>query len=99
MNPHPAIISGVILAVSWTLHAAEKVQPTGFMLRATPEMRVKPKRGTRSAFVPPVKGVDATLVFAEWADLQPEKFGPIVENNIVDQALEAVSKWNKNHPE
>lgn len=78
---------------------AEKSVPTGLMLRATPEMRVVPKRGTRSAYVPPCKGVDATLVFAEWADMQPVEFGPIVENNVLDRALAAVGEWNRKHPD
>ncbi|NWK54151.1 hypothetical protein HW115_00895 [Verrucomicrobiaceae bacterium N1E253] len=62
-------------------------------------MRVAPVRGKRSTFVPPVKGVDATLVFAEWADMQPEKFGPIADDNVVDRALVAVAQWNKQHPD
>ncbi|MEJ6718055.1 MAG: hypothetical protein QNK82_06155 [Akkermansiaceae bacterium] len=94
----PARLSIILFfAAIFISQAAEKSQPTGFMLRATPQMRVIPLRGKRSNFVPPVKGVDATLVFAEWADLQPEEFGPIVENNIVDRALTAVSDLNEKH--
>ncbi|MFC4991613.1 hypothetical protein [Rubritalea tangerina] len=77
----------------------KKTQPSGFMLRGTPEMKVRPLRGTRSAFVPPVNGVDATLVFAEWNDLQPTRFGPIASNNIIDRAISAVSDWNQQHPD
>jgi hypothetical protein len=78
---------------------AEKTLPCGFMLRALPGMKVRPQPGTRSTYVPPVKGVDGTLVFAEWADMQSEEFGAIKDENIVDRALVAVEEWNEQHPE
>lgn len=77
----------------------KKASPSGLMLRATPEMRVIPKRGSRSAFVPPLKGVDATLVFAEWNDLQPKCFGPIAEDNVIDRAIKTLEAWNLRYPE
>ena len=98
MNLQLIITSCVVLAIFGELHAETKEQPVGFMLRATPEMRVVPLRGKRSAYVPPVKGVDATLVFAEWADLQPEKFGSIQDENVVDRALIAIREWNRKNP-
>lgn len=92
------LICAVFICVSALLQAEDKPLIKGFMLRAAPGMKVIPKRGTRSTFVPIVSGADATLVFAEWNDLQPEKFGKIHENNIIDQALKAVSEWNKKNP-
>lgn len=99
----PAVFFVALALLAFLLGAAslpaEQVTPKGLVLRATPQMKVVPKRGKRSAFVPPVRGVDGTLVFAEWADMQPTKFGPLSQNNVIDQALAAVKEWNQQHPE
>lgn len=43
--------------------------------------------------------VDGLVVQVEWAHLQPDPSGEIIENNIIDQAIEAVILWNETHPE
>jgi hypothetical protein len=42
--------------------------------------------------------VDGIVVQAEWAHLQPTKNGAIKSNNILDQAISAVTTWNNAHP-
>lgn len=43
--------------------------------------------------------VDAIIVQAEWASLQLTQSSGITENNIIDQALAALRKWNAANPE
>jgi hypothetical protein len=41
--------------------------------------------------------VDGLVVQVEWAHLQPEPSGEITSNNVIDQAIEAITEWNTNH--
>jgi hypothetical protein len=43
--------------------------------------------------------VDGIVVQVEWAHLQPEPWGEIVENSIIDQAIAAIEQWNSNQPD
>ncbi|MCP4601859.1 MAG: hypothetical protein GY847_15315 [Proteobacteria bacterium] len=46
-----------------------------------------------------ISGIDGIVVKATWAHLQPEQGGEIIENNIIDQAVEEVRAWNEKNPD
>ncbi len=74
----------------------QKHYQAGLCLRA--EMIGDPNPVNRTRMIPIKKGVDATLMFAEWSRIQPTPFGPLMEDNAIDQALEEIKSWNAMQP-
>ncbi|ACA87915.1 hypothetical protein [Shewanella woodyi] len=71
----------------------------GFVLRGDHSGTV----GERNHFDNPngstwARHVDGIVVQAEWAHLQPNKDGAIRANNVIDQAISAVTTWNNANP-
>jgi len=82
--------------------ATPKERLKGFVLRGDADGHV----GYRNHFDDPNTSeynfgpyVDGIVVQVEWAHLQPEPSGEIRENNIIDQAIDALNTWNTNNPD
>ncbi|MGI2258033.1 hypothetical protein [Shewanella sp. GXUN23E] len=79
--------------------AQAKDRITGFVLRGDTSGAV----GQRNHFDNPNganwgTSVDGIVVQVEWAHLQTTKDGEITSNNVIDQAITAVTQWNDAHP-
>lgn len=93
--PQEAVIKGSLKSTG------VKSRLKGFVLRGDADGSV----GYRNHFDDPNNSeynfgnyVDGIVVQVEWAHLQPEPSGEITENNIIDQAIEAVHLWNTSNP-
>lgn len=91
------------LSVSMQLKSSTtKERLKGFVLRGDADGHV----GRRNHFDNPNTSeynfgqyVDGIVVQVEWAHLQPEPRGEIIENNIIDQAIDAIETWNASNPD
>ena len=91
------LLSTLLLATN-VLHAYEKPKIEGFVLRGDVPSGAP---GSRSHFDNPFDAganwgdkVDGIVITAEWADLQKTAYGEIESNNVIDQAIKTIAKWN-----
>jgi len=96
------VVAATVLLSSSMAYAYEKPKIEGFVLRGDVTSGAP---GERSHFDNPFdeganwgNKVDGIVITAEWADLQKTAYGEIESNNVIDQAIATITKWNANKP-
>ena len=99
---HAGLVGSAFMLLSNVAYAYEKPKIEGFILRGDVPSGAP---GSRSHFDNPFDSgaswgdkVDGIVITAEWADLQKSKYGEIESDNIIDQAINTITKWNVTRP-